>query len=94
MFGVYICKLIPKITSDNLAQFHFHGTQWPPWKVAITDHNISSIFSNFKPHNLYYSVEEHINRQQNCENWLIINFVKNNGGHLGKWLLRVTMLDF
>ena len=86
----YICKLIPKITSEIKPNFTFmeHSGHLGMWFLLIT------IFdsSKFKPHNLSYCGQKHINLQ---EHWLIVN-LKNihNGGHLGKWLQRVTMLDF
>ena len=88
----YICKLIPKITSETKPNVIFmeHSGHLGKWRLLI----IIFDFSKFNLHNLSYCGQKHINRQQNCKDWLIFNFRKYNGGHLGKWLLRVTMLDF
>ena len=71
----YHQQLASQLSSYFFAQLPIYGHL--PLLITII------VFPNFKPHNLSYYDQTHINQHQDCENQLNIIFFKNNGGHLG-----------
>ena len=70
--GIEMCSALPgfqRLPPTTKPNFTFmeHSGHLGKWPLLITIFD----FSHFKPHNISYCGQKHINQQQNCENWLL-----------------------